>query len=515
MSGDINKTVSATTATGKHQTTKRTHQPSPLFYKLNAAELPDSLFRPEVSPNDWIGGCDGVDDEHCGNDANNKLKQRKRPWMEITSDPNGFPQGSLSRIVPLEPLVDLERSFGIPVFMMANVSPILIPLALLMWKAFRVEYAKHLAVGVGIYHATLLGIWRIFLVPLSERRTNTRYNESLDPNDAWKSQYLFPARNVTKYCSISYVWPSSLQQPTLAKKAPSNSLDNDRPIIFCMIPHGLAPYGITGYPYFSKLWNNKSNNNNNTTPTTNTTNHHHHHHHHHHHNSRLCSWVCAPILLKLPWVGLYHKAIGYIPAKSRDILKALTQQDRNVGIVLDGIDGMFYTTTGSSSSSSCSSNHIDQEVGTILDRKGICKIALKANATLVPVYCFGHTKLYDVVVDPFGILKWLSSKLHMSIVPFFGRWGWFLGPPKRSAPVCVCLGDPIPPPPKANDANNTDDDDDHDHDETETKTKIIAQQDIDEHHARLLEGFRSVFETHKRGYYGDVIGSKKQLVFCR
>jgi len=417
------------------------------FYKFTAAELPDSLFRPEASANDWVG----CDDENDGKDSH-----KQRPWMETTSDPEGFAEGSLSRVVPLEPLVDLERCIGVPMYMIANVSPILVPLSLLIWKAFSVEYAKHLAMGVVAYHASLYTTWRLFLVPIFEKRYHVAYD--LKPKDHFFSQYIFTERNVTKYCSISYVWPSSLQRPALAE-APNA----DRPVIFCLIPHGLCPYGVVGYPYWSKIW-----------------------------NSKLCSWTCAPILLKLPGVSYYLRAFGYIPAKSKDILKALTQQDRNVGIVLDGIDGMFE-----------SNRNDNNEVGTILDRKGICKIALKANAALVPVYGFGHTTIYDVVVDPFGILKWLSSKLHVSLVPFFGRFGWFMGPPKRTAPISLCLGDPIlPPPPKADNNDSTD-------------ATTITQQDVDDHHARLLEGFRSVFETHKRGYYGDAIGSKKELVFCR
>jgi len=94
------------------------------FYKFTAAELPDSLFRPEASANDWVG----CDDENDGKDSHNK----QRPWMETTSDPKGFAEGSLSRVVPLEPLVDLERCIGVPMYMIANVSPILVPLSLLI-----------------------------------------------------------------------------------------------------------------------------------------------------------------------------------------------------------------------------------------------------------------------------------------------------------------------------------------------------------------------------------------------
>jgi len=59
------------------------------------------------------------------------------------------------------------------------------------------------------------------------------------------------------------------------------------------------------------------------------------------------------------------------------------------------LDGMFHHR---------SSRH-ENEVGVILDRKGICKIALKVNVAIVPVYAFGHTDIYDIVVDPVGILQ--------------------------------------------------------------------------------------------------------------
>ena len=76
----------------------------------------------------------------------------------------------------------------------------------------------------------------------------------------------------------------------------------------------------------------------------------------------------------------------------------------------------------------------DQEVAAINTRKGICKIALRANVAIVPIYGFGHTGIYDVWVDPFGILRFLSAKLHMSLTPFFGRGGLFRTPRKPSRP---------------------------------------------------------------------------------
>mmetsp|Transcript_8210 Transcript_8210/g.20211 ORF Transcript_8210/g.20211 Transcript_8210/m.20211 type:complete len:408 (-) Transcript_8210:852-2075(-) len=403
----------------------------PSFYKLSAAELPDALFRKEAKANDWIG-CDDDD--------------KKRPWMETTTNPKGFPPKQLSRIVSIDKIVELERIIGIPMYMAANVSPVVVPLGTFLWLFFGLSWAKYLAIFVAAYHGILFSIWRIFFVPKFAQ------HNGLDPKDPYRSQYFFSERNVTKYCSTTYVWPASLQRPSLM-----TGQNKDRPVIYCVIPHGLAPLGISGYPYFSKVW-----------------------------NSKLCSWTCAPFLLTLPVLGHYFNVFGYIPAKSKHILETLTKKDRNVGIVLDGIDGMFH------------SNGKD-ETGAILGRKGICKIALKANVAIVPVYGFGNTKIYHVLVDPFGILQFLSAKLQMSLTPFVGRWGWFMGPPYREVPISMCLGDPIYPPENTNNSNGS----------------SITQEEIDAHHQKLLDGFTKVFETHKTGYYGEKVAASKKLVFVK
>jgi len=410
----------------------------PSFYKLSAAELPDDLFRKEASANDWIG---------CDEYENGSSNGKKRPWIETTHE-KGFAPGSLGKVVPIDRVVELERIIGLPMYMIANVSPIVVPFGTLLWLVFGLTWAKYLAMGVAMYHGGLFTIWRLIFVPIFLKRYK---GSKLDPKDPQKSQYLFTERNITKYCSMTYVWPESLQRPALTNPNGSNQ---DKPVIYCVIPHGLVPFGLVGYPYFSKVW-----------------------------NSKLCSWTCAPFLLKLPIVGYYLNAIGYVPAKSKPIVEILTKKDRNVGLVLDGIDGMFHSRDG-------------HETGAILNRKGICKIALKAGMAIVPIYGFGHTDIYDVVVDPFGILQFLSAKLHMSLTPFFGRWGWFMGPAKRDIPISMCLGDPIYPPSDMDGDN-------------------ITQEQIEEHHKKLLDGFTKIFETHKKGYYGETIGAKKKLVFVK
>jgi hypothetical protein len=78
-------------------------------------------------------------------------------------------------------------------------------------------------------------------------------------------------------------------------------------------------------------------------------------------------------------------------------------------------------------------------------------------------------------------LEYLSVKLDISLTPFFGRFGWFLGPPQRIA-VCMCIGEPV-------------------------RCPYIAeptQQDIDKYHALLVHAYDQLFEQHKEAYgWGD------------
>merc|ERR1712216_226 len=107
----------------------------------------------------------------------------------------------------------------------------------------------------------------------------------------------------------------------------------------------------------------------------------------------------------------------------------------------------------------------------------ICKIALRTGCTMVPVYGFGHTSLWKVVVDPFGVLEKLSVALDVSICPFFGRFCWPIGPPWR-VPLTLAFADPI-------------------HCEA---IEEPTQDHIDAHHAKMIDGFSKTFEKHKVAY---------------
>ena len=77
-----------------------------------------------------------------------------------------------------------------------------------------------------------------------------------------------------------------------------------------------------------------------------------------------------------------------------------------------------------------------------------------------------------------------------------------MGPPKR-IPITTCLGDPIYPPPQEQQQQG------------DEKKNAITQEQIDEHHTKMLNGFTKVFETHKKGHYGETKCAKKKLIFVK
>jgi len=323
-------------------------------------------------------------------------------WKKFVqcAGPEGFPAGSLSSMAPISTRTLVERTLVFPLYMLLNAAPFLLPPVL--YAAF----GKRGILGLVL----LLGGAHILCKLLNPLRSVRR------------GQYVYTERNCQKYCSMKWVWPQALET------APTE------PKIFCAIPHGLAPVGVVAYPFWSKLW-----------------------------GERLCRWTAAPVVLKLPFISYLLRMVGYVPAAAAEIRRVLTKRQESVGIVLDGIAGMFEA----------------GECGAVRGRKAIAKIALTTGAPLVPVFCFGHSKLWKIATDPCGVLKRMSVALNVSVTPFFGRPCGLLpfGPPFR-VPLLVAIGEPI----------------------TTVKVESPSQEQIDEHHGRLLQGFQSVFEQHKAAY---------------
>jgi len=239
-------------------------------------------------------------------------------------------------------------------------------------------------------------------------------------------QYILTERHIEKYNSIKWVWPKSLQPDALPSKK-----------IFCVIPHGLAPLGTVAYPGWSKLFGERLNH-----PTA------------------------APAVLKLPIISYFLKKIGYVTAESASIKKTLKDKDENVLVILDGINGMFQHSKA-------------QEIGYVKQRKGIVKIALATGTPIVPIFGFGHSELWRIIVDPWGILEKVSLALGVSVTPFCGLPFGLLpfGPPYRT-PVVLAFGEPVMVP----------------------QVDTPSQEMIDEYHKQMMDNFTGAFETHKKAY---------------
>lgn len=397
----VNTTISRTESTDTADTGATTSSSQPKYYQLDVANLPDKLFHAYVPVEKWLDTC------------------------TTTSDASGFPPNSLNQIHPIPWAVEFERIVGFTLYQLLNVLPFLpVPLSVLYW-GIATPLSKTAVHCFLVYTGTLM-----FFAALMEPVFLYRYRQKrfllASMEQVKRNQYVYTERNTTKYLSVKFVWPASIQRPAL----------EDTPAIFCIVPHGVVSWGIAAYPLWSKVW-----------------------------NSRLCRWSIAPIVLKIPLVNYVARKVGYIPAKSEPILETLTKRNENVGLVLDGIAGMFSATSP------------NVETAFLKQRKGVVKIALKAGVPIVPVYGFGHTSLYTVCVDPMGLLEYISRVLQVSLTPFLGRWNWILGPPKR-VPVTVCLGQPIHCPQVDN----------------------PSQPQIDHYHAQLLDSYKELFETHKEAY---------------
>lgn len=351
---------------------------APEYYCLDFGRLPDELYRPDVSLEAW-------------------QKHLK------TSGKGGFAKGSLRDIAPIRTGELMERLIVFPLYMILNAAPFLVPP--ILWATCGLRGSLYFVLGLFGLHGLCL---------------------AFNPMGSVKSgQYIFSERHIQKYNSIKWVYPKSLHPPTISG-----------PKIFCTIPHGLAPVGITAYPGWSKLFGERLN-----RPTA------------------------APMVLKLPLISYFLTRIGFIEAKSNSIKKALGKEE-NVHIVLDGIAGMFQKDKR-------------VELGSVMDKKGIVSIALKSGVPLVPVFGFGHSELWRIFVDPFGILEKMSLALGVSVTPFCGRPFGVLpfGPPYR-VPITMAFGEPIVVP----------------------KVDNPTQAQVDEYHTKLMSGFLDAFNTHKAAY---------------
>jgi 2-acylglycerol O-acyltransferase 2 len=141
--------------------------------------------------------------------------------------------------------------------------------------------------------------------------------------------------------------------------------------------------------------------------------------------------IVASAVLKVPIFGDLVGMIHGLDASKTEVDRALAHGER-VGVIPGGISEMFtgYPRSG------C---HPDEEYAIV--RKGFLRMALRHQKPVIPIFCFGSTKLFRRL--ELGGLEKLSEWLRISLIVFYGIWG--LPIPFRQR-LTYIVGEPIAPP---------------------------------------------------------------------
>jgi hypothetical protein len=176
--------------------------------------------------------------------------------------------------------------------------------------------------------------------------------------------------------------------------------------------------------------------------------------------------IAASAILAIPIIGHLLKIIGCIDASRENVRYHLSHGD-SIGVSTGGIAEIFEASA-------------EEGVECIIlkSRGGICKLALQHGVPIVPGYLFGNSKCLHVWHDPLGIMRWLSRKLQVSLVFFWGRWG--LPIPYRT-PLLSITGDKIEVP------------------RIENPTPEQVQELLD----TLVEKITELFDQHKTSFGWD------------
>lgn len=183
--------------------------------------------------------------------------------------------------------------------------------------------------------------------------------------------------------------------------------------------------------------------------------------------------VVASATQMIPWVRDVLRWVDAVDASRSAVDQALADGSR-LGLAPGGIAEMFegYPKSGT---------HPDEEYAII--RKGIFRMAVQHGVPIIPVYCFGSTKLLRRLLLP-ALIEKISLLLRVSLVIFYGKG--FLPIPFRQKLLYV-MGKPIYPGESQliDQASNSSD-------------KI--DQQVDEMFAKYCQEMIRIFDRHKESY---------------
>jgi 1-acyl-sn-glycerol-3-phosphate acyltransferase len=106
---------------------------------------------------------------------------------------------------------------------------------------------------------------------------------------------------------------------------------------------------------------------------------------------------------------------------------------------------------------------------------GFCKLALQTGCCLVPCYVFGANEMYTRLFGPDSLLAGISSRIQMSLVVWYGRWGIPFGVVPHQVKMVIVLGEPI----------------------EVTKVDEPTPEQVQELHAKYVAAICALFDRHK------------------
>jgi len=161
------------------------------------------------------------------------------------------------------------------------------------------------------------------------------------------------------------------------------------PALYAFVPHGIFPFGLA----FSCL------------PQRGYEN-----------TWGLFRPVVATATRLFPLVRTFIDWMGGVDASRSAVSSALSKKGSSrLGISPGGIAEMFETYPKPGF-------HPNDEAALLKHRNGVFKLALKHNVPIVPVYCFGATKMFRRVQLP-HFIETLSRALKISLCLLFGKMG--------------------------------------------------------------------------------------------
>lgn len=239
---------------------------------------------------------------------------------------------------------------------------------------------------------------------------------------------------------LNYVGYTVLHDKGSATRINNPQVDNNDDAILAFVPHGIFPFALAfsclpqrGY---EETWG-------------------------------VFRPVVATATKLFPLVRTFIAWMGGIDA-SRSAVSSALNLSESVGIAPGGIAEMFETYPKPGF-------HRNDEAFRV--RNGIFKLAVKHNRPIIPIYCFGATKMLRRVQLP-TFIENLSRMLKISLCLFFGKLG--LPIPFRQRLMYV-MGKTIYPP-----INNT-------------SGELLDQQAQEMHH-RFCDEIIRIFENNKEHY---------------